>query len=307
MASLIKRLLSLAATLFLIATLTFFMMKGIPGDPFNEEQALPPEIHRALRAHYGLDAPLKEQYLLYLSSLVKGDFGPSFKYKDRTINEVIQEGFAVSAFLGIEAFFLALGAGLTLGTASALYRKGWLEGGMVLGTTLALSLPNFAIAILLQYLFAIRWELLPVGRWDSFSHTLLPALSLAAIPMAFIARLSRSSLLEVMEAPYIKTAKAKGLTQSRLLFFHLLPNALLPLLGYLGQLFAGIITGSFVIEQLFAIPGLGQWFVKGVMHRDYTMMMGLTFFYSVILLTSLTFVDLLCRWLDPRIGKGEAP
>jgi oligopeptide transport system permease protein len=300
-----KKLLSTCVALFLIATLTFLMMKVIPGDPFQEEQALPPEIHQALRVHYGLEDPLWEQYQRYLLALASWDFGPSFKYKDRSINSIITETFPVSAMLGVEAFLFSVSVGLGLGMLSALYAHRRVDAVTMLFTTIGLSLPNFAIAVFLQHTMAMQWELLPVARWGTFLHTVLPMLALAAAPTAFIARLARGKMIEVLDQPYIKTARAKGLSEWAVMRRHVLRNALLPLTGYFGQLFAGILTGSFVIEKIFAIPGLGQWFVKGVMNRDYTMIMALTFFYSVILLAAIFVSDLLCRWLDPRLRQGE--
>ncbi len=302
---LFKKIAITCFTLFLIATLTFVMMKTIPGDPFNEEQALPPEIHRALRQHYGLDDPLKEQYVRYLAALATFDFGPSFKYKDRSINSMIAEGFPISMVLGVEAFIFSVSMGLSLGILGAMYRGRGVDALTMALTTLCISLPNFAIAVFLQHLLAVEWEVLPVGRWGTFSHTILPALSLSALPTAFIARLARGKIIEILEEPYIKTARAKGLSEWTIMRRHVLKNALLPLMGYFGQLLAGILVGSFVIEKIFAIPGLGQWFVQGVMNRDYAMIMALTFFYSLLLLGSIFVMDLLCRWLDPRLCREE--
>jgi len=302
----IKKLVFMGFALFTVITITFVLMKSIPGDPFNEEKALPKEIHNALRAHYGLNDPLATQYINYIIKISKGDLGPSFKYKGRSINEIIKNGFPISFILGMEALFLAIGGGLILGSCAAMRQNRWIDRFVIVLCTLGIAIPNFAIASLLQYFLAIKLEIFPVARWDTFTHTILPAISLAALPMAFITRLLRNSMVEVLQQPYIKTAKAKGLSDWKILKSHVLKNSLLPLLGYLGQLSANIIVGSFVIEKIFSIPGLGQWFVKGVMNRDYTMIMGLTIFYSLILLISVLFFDLLSIYMDPRLkNKGE--
>lgn len=303
MRDLLKRLLFMAFTFLMVITITFVAMKVIPGDPFNEEKALPKEIHQALRHHYGLDDPLLTQYFNYLAKIAKGDLGPSLKYKGRMIHEVIRTSFPVSLALGLEALFLAIGGGVILGSWSAMRKNEWIDHLTIVLCTLGVALPNFAIASLLQYFVAIHWELLPVARWGTFAHTLLPAFSLATLPMAFITRLLRNSMIEVLQQPYIKTAKAKGLSDWQILKTHVFKNSLLPLFGYLGQLSANILVGSFVIEKIFSIPGLGQWFVKSVMNRDYTMIMGLTIFYSLLLLFSVLFFDLISLSLDPRLRR----
>lgn len=300
----IKKLISVILTIFIVTTVTFLMMKAIPGDPFSEEQALPKEIHQALREHYGLEAPLSEQYLKYLSSVATWNFGPSFKHKDRTVNRIIREGFPISLVLGVESLALAVGAGILGGAISALNRNRWIDQTTLIICTLGVSIPNFAIATILQYLLAFKLELLPIARWGSFEQSILPAISLAMLPMAFTARLVRASMCKVLEEPYIKLAKAKGLSDWDIMFRHVLKNALLPLCGYLGQLTANILVGSFVIEKIFAIPGLGQWFVTSVMNRDYTAILGLSVFYSIILIGSVTFFDLIGFFLDPR-GKSS--
>lgn len=305
---LIRKALLMILSLFAIISLTFVLMKSLPGDPFQEEQALPKEIHEALRKHYGLDQPILTQYLVYLKSIAKGDFGPSFKYKDRTVNDIIRENFPVSATLGLEAFFIALGLGVFLGALSALKAHHWQDTAILFFTIAAISVPSFILATALQYTFALKLDILPLARWESFSHTILPAIALAAMPTAFITRLMRSSMLEVLRCDYIKTAKAKGLPMQKIIAKHALRNAFLPVLTYLGQLLANILVGSFVIERIFSIPGLGDWFVHSVGNRDYTVIMGLTLFYSIILLTAILCVDIAYSFLDPRIrscNKGR--
>lgn len=293
-------------SLWAIITLTFVMMKTIPGDPFAEEKALPTEIKQLLRAHYGLDEPWQQQYFNYLKSIANWDLGPSFRYQDRSVNAIIQEGFSVSALLGIEALVLALLGGVSLGIISAFAKKGWIDHLIQLMTTLSISVPSFILAVFLQYVLATKFDLFPIARWGSFSHTILPACALAFMPLAFIARLIRANVLEVLNQNYIRTAVSKGLSRNQIIRRHVLKNALIPILPYLGQLTANILIGSFIIEKVFSIPGLGQWFVNSVITRDYTVIMGMTVFYSVILLSSLLLADLLAIKLDPRLKEKSA-
>lgn len=302
---LLRKIGYLLASLFCIITATFIMMKSIPGDPFSQEQALPPEILTVLRDHYGLNDPWYQQYLRYLQSVVTWDLGPSFKYKGRTVNAIIKEGFPVSAILGLEALALAVSGGVLLGTCAALYQKKWQDNVAILLSVICISVPSFILATLLQYLFAIKLGWLPVARWGTFAHSILPALSLAALPTAFIARLTRTSMLEVLEQDYIKTARSKGLSPLRVIVRHALRNALLPVLSYLGQLTTNIVVGSFIVERIFGIPGLGQWFISSISNRDYTVIMGMTVFYSILLLTTLFLVDLSYCFMDPRIRQTQ--
>jgi oligopeptide transport system permease protein len=296
-----KKLFYMLSSLFIIITLTFFLMKVIPGDPFGEEQGLPKEIHEALRRHYGLDHPWYIQYRDYLAAILKGDFGPSFKYKDRTVNEIIREGFSVSALLGLEALLLALCLGVFLGVIAALKENKWQDNMVMIVTTIGISVPSFIFASLLQYVLALKLGLFPLARWGSFAQSILPSFALAALPMAFIARLTRSNLLEVLQTDYIKNARAKGLSQAKVIVCHALRNSLLPVLTYLGQLLANILVGSFIVEKIFSIPGLGQWFVNSVNNRDYTVIMGLTIFYSILLMSAIFLIEIAYGFLDPRI------
>lgn len=291
----------LALSLFCVATLTFFLMHAIPGDPFMQEQAIPPEILKSMYRHYGLDDPLLVQYGRYLKNLITFDLGPSFNYEGRTVNSIIIEGFPISLALGCEALFLSIGSGLLLGSLSAAFRSGWQDHVSVIVSVIGISLPNFLIATLLQFFLAMKLSVLPIARWESFSHTILPALSIAALPTAFIARLTRSSMIEVLQQDFILTARAKGLHMRQVIFRHVLRNAMLPVVTYLGPLTASVITGSFVIEKIFAIPGLGHWFVSSVSGRDYTVILGVTVFYSFFLMTCVFFVDVLYCLIDPRI------
>jgi oligopeptide transport system permease protein len=305
---LLKKFIILLASLWAVTTLTFVLTHLIPGDPFTNEEAISEEILKAMNHHYGLDKPLWQQYITYLSNLVRGDLGISFKYQGRTANAIISEGFPISLTLGLEALFIAITSGITLGSIAALKRGKWQDQGATLVAALGISVPSFILATLLQYVFAMQLGILPVARWGAFANTILPALSLSAMPTAIIARLTRSSMVEVLENDYILTAKAKGLSAFQIVFRHALRNALLPVLSYLGPLTANVLTGSFVVEKIFGIPGLGQWFVLSVANRDYSLIMSLAIFYSAFLMVSVFIVDVLYSWMDPRIkyqGKLE--
>jgi oligopeptide transport system permease protein len=300
---LIKKLIVLICSLFLVASLTFFLMKAIPGDPFMQDKAIPEEILKSMYAHYGLDQPWYVQYGKYLKGLITWDLGPSFKYQGRTVNEIIREGFPVSLTLGLEALFLSIGFGITLGSIAALYRSRWQDHLAMLFAVIGISVPSFILATLLQYVFAMKLDLLPVARWGTFSQSIMPALALAAMPTAYITRLTRASMVEVLEQDYVQTARSKGINRFQILTRHVLRNALLPVVTYLGPLTAAILTGSFVVEKIFGIPGLGQWFVMSVTNRDYTVIMGSTVFYSALLMISVFFVDILYSFIDPRIKQ----
>lgn len=305
-----KRLLYLLLSLYLIITATFFLMRIAPGNPFTGEKQLPPEIQASLNEHYGLNQPWYVQYGDYLAKIAQWDFGPSFKYKSRTVNDLINDGFPVSLFLGMEAIFIALALGVILGIIAALKHNKWQDYGAMIVAVMGISVPSFIMATVLQYFLAIKLHIFPVARWETFMHTILPALALASTPMAFIARLTRSSMLEVLSNDYIRTAKSKGLSQGTITVRHAIRNALLPVVSYMGPLSAAIITGSFVIEKIFGIPGLGTHFVMSISNRDYTVIMGVTVFYSIILLTAILLVDIAYGLIDPRIKltggkKGE--
>jgi oligopeptide transport system permease protein len=300
-----KKVAILLLSLFLVTTLTFFLMHAIPGDPFLQERAIPEEILRAMRKHYGLDQPLWKQYLTYLDHILHFDFGPSFKYEGRTVNAIIRDGFPVSFYLGIEALLLAVTGGLLLGSIAAFNHTRPQDHLCMAIAVIGISVPSFILATFLQYLLAMKLNLFPVARWGSFAQSVLPALSLAALPMAFIARLARANMVEVMQQDYIQTAKSKGLGATQIVVRHVLRNALLPVVTYLGPLSAAVFTGSFAIEKIFGIPGLGHWFVTSITNRDYTVIMGTTIFYSALLMVCVFIVDLLYCWIDPRIGNRD--
>lgn len=301
MKHLIKKALILLCSFFVVVTATFFLMHAIPGDPFSQDKAIPQEILKAMHEHYGLDQPIFIQYLKYLKGLCQGDLGPSFKYQGRLVQDIIRDGFPISGYLGLQALVIALVGGLGLGSLAAFYHGKWQDHVTIVMAILGISIPSFILATYLQYLFAMKLGWLPVARWGSFPQTILPSLALSAAPLAFIARLMRSSMIEILAQDYIMTAKAKGLSSFQIFLKHALKNAFLPILSFLGPLAAGILTGSFAIEKIFGIPGLGSWFVQSITNRDYTVIMGTTIFYSALLLLCVFIVDLLYCWIDPRI------
>ncbi|MCM3121707.1 MULTISPECIES: ABC transporter permease [unclassified Mesobacillus] len=297
----IKRLGSMALTLLVIITLTFFLMHTIPGSPFNEERATSEAVQKNLESFYHLDEPLYVQYILYLKSVVTFDFGPSIKKSSQTVNEMLGRGFPVSFELGMVTLIVAIFSGILLGIIAALRHNGIIDYLAMTIAVVGISVPNFVMATLLIQQLAVTWQILPVATWTSPKHMILPTLALATGPMAIIARLTRASMLEVLTQDYIRTAKAKGLSPVKIVFKHALKNALLPVVTILGSLAASILTGTFVIEKIFAIPGMGKYFVESINQRDYPVIMGTTIFYSTVLIVMLFLVDLSYGILDPRI------
>ncbi|MBT2692472.1 ABC transporter permease [Bacillus sp. ISL-55] len=297
----LKRLGSMAVTLLVIITLTFFLMHSIPGSPFNEERATSEAVQKNLESFYHLDEPLYVQYFIYLKSIATFDFGPSIKKSSQTVNEMLGRGFPVSFELGMITLIVAIFSGILLGIIAALRHNGLIDYLAMTVAVVGISVPNFVMATLLIQQLAVTWEILPVATWTSPKHMILPTLALATGPMAIIARLTRSSMLEVLTQDYIRTAKAKGLSPVKIVFKHALKNALLPVVTILGSLAASILTGTFVIEKIFAIPGMGKYFVESINQRDYPVIMGTTIFYSTVLIMMLFLVDLAYGILDPRI------
>ncbi|MGO5675276.1 dipeptide ABC transporter permease DppB [Bacillus subtilis] len=297
----IKRFWAMAATILVITTLTFVLMKVIPGSPFNEERGTNEAVQKNLEAYYHLDDPLIFQYIFYLKSIITFDFGPSIKKPSDSVNDMLERGFPVSFELGMTAIVIAVISGLVLGVIAALRRNGFLDYAAMSLAVLGISIPNFILATLLIQQFAVNLKLFPAATWTSPIHMVLPTAALAVGPMAIIARLTRSSMVEVLTQDYIRTAKAKGLSPFKIIVKHALRNALMPVITVLGTLVASILTGSFVIENIFAIPGMGKYFVESINQRDYPVIMGTTVFYSVILIIMLFLVDLAYGLLDPRI------
>ena len=304
---LLKRLGYIIVSLFFIITITFFLMQAAPGGPFASERALPPALEEQMNEAYGLNEPIHVQYFNYLVNAFQFDFGPSFKYVGQEVTEIIARSFPYSLVLGVEAILIALSIGVLLGVFAAIKHNKFGDYTAMVIAVMGISVPSFIMATILQYVFAIQMDALPVARFESFAHTILPAVALATTPLAFIARLMRSSMLDVLNSDYIKTAKSKGLSERVVTYRHALRNAILPVVSYLGPLVVSILTGSFIIEKIFGIPGLGSEFVVSVTNRDYTVIMGTTVFFSVLLLVSILLVDLLYGLVDPRIkvaGKG---
>lgn len=305
---LLKRLGFILLSLFFIVTITFFIMKAAPGGPFASERKLTPAIEQQLNEIYGLNEPVHKQYIDYVVNAAKLDFGPSFKYVGQSVNGIIKRSFPYSFILGMEAIFISLSVGVLLGVIAALRHNKFSDYAAMVIAVLGISVPSFIMATILQYIFAIKLQALPIAKFDSFAHTILPAVALATTPLAFIARLMRSSMLDVLSSDYIKTAQAKGLSKRVVTYRHAIRNAIMPVVSYMGPLVVGILTGSFIIEKIFAIPGLGNEFVESVTNRDYTVIMGTTVFFGVLLLVSILIVDIIYSLIDPRIkitGKGE--
>jgi len=302
----LRRLLALVPTLFLIVTAAFFLMRLAPGGPFDEEQAVPAEITANLQAAYGLDQPVLVQYGNYLAGLLHGDLGPSFKMKDFTVAELIARGLPVTLSIGTAALLLAVALGVPLGLLAARRQNGWIDHAVMAVALAGIAVPNFVVAPVLALAFGIGLGWLPVAGWESGSvrHMVLPVVTLALPFIAYVARLTRGSLLEVLQSPYIRTARAKGVGSGAILRRHALKPTILPVVSFLGPATAALLTGSLVVEQVFGLPGIGRYFVQGAVNRDYTLVMGMVIFYAALILLLNLLVDLLYGWLDPRIRHG---
>jgi oligopeptide transport system permease protein len=300
------RLAGVIPTLLVLVTVVFFLVRLAPGGPFDAEKALPPEIEANLNAKYHLDEPLLQQYFRYLGQIATFDFGPSFQYKDWTVNELIAEGFPVSLTVGGLAMILAFVGGTLIGIAAAVRQNSPADYGIMGFAMLGISIPNFVVAPILILLFAVYAEWLPAGGWDwSLQRMVLPVVTLALPVVAYVARLTRGSMIEVLHSNFIRTARAKGLPERVVIRKHALKPALLPVISYMGPATAGLITGSVVIERIYAIPGLGSHFVQGALNRDYTLVMGVVIFYGFLIILLNFLVDLLYAWLNPRIRYDE--
>jgi len=302
-----SRLLGLIPTLLVLITIAFFMIRLAPGGPFDSEKILPPEIKANLEAKYHLDEPLVKQYFRYLGQIITLDFGPSFQYKDWTVNELIARGFPVSLTIGGLAIVLAFFLGTLIGIVAAMRQNTAVDYSLMGVAMLGISIPNFVVAPLLILLVAVYAGWLPAGGWDwSVQRMVLPVVTLALPAIAYIARLTRGSMIEVLNSNYIRTARAKGLPEHLVIRRHALKPALLPVISFMGPATAGLITGSVVIERIYSIPGLGSYFVQGALNRDYTLVMGVVIFYGVIIILLNFIVDILYAWMNPRIRYNEA-
>jgi oligopeptide transport system permease protein len=296
-----KRMLGLVAILFCVVSITFFLIRLMPGGPFDRERKLPEHIEQALLARYKLDGPILNQYFGYLGDLLHGDLRLSTKYRDRSVNEILADALPVSAALGGIAFVLATVSGVFLGAMAASHQHSWIDRSAMLGALLAISLPSFVIGPLLILIFAIYTQLLPVGGWGTLRSLILPSITLAAPYAAYIARLTRASMLEALTQDFVRTARAKGLPESQVIYKHALKVAILPVVSFLGPLAANLLTGSIVVENIFSIPGAGGFFVNSVLNRDGFLLGGIVIVYCVLLVGFNLIVDILYGWLDRRI------
>ncbi|WP_108831213.1 ABC transporter permease [Aedoeadaptatus coli] len=297
----LKRLLMAIVTMWVIITITFVIMHAVPGDPFAREGKMPEQVYQNLRAQYGLDKPLGEQYVIYLKNIMKGDFGKSMKSQAETVNQMIKRGAPVSAQIGLQAFIISMILGPALGSIAALYQNKLPDYITMIIAIIGISVPSFIFATLLVQFVAKQVAWLPISGWGTFKHSILPSLSLALMPIAASARLMRSSMLEVLGQDYIRTARSKGLSKFKVIMGHAVRNAILPVVSTLGTTLSGLLTGSFVIEKIFGVPGLGNFLISSVTNRDYTLIMGTTIFYSIVLIILLLIVDILYVIIDPRI------
>lgn len=307
----VKRFGEALLTLFVIASLTFLMLRILPGGPFDSEKALPPEIEANIRARYGLDKPLFEQYTAYLGGLVRGNWGESYKYIGRSVSDIISETLPVSAELGLYALVLALTIGIPLGVLAASKHNSVFDTIAMLTAISGVALPTFVVGPLLVMVFSFGIPFgflhgtLPPALWDGWQYMILPVVTLGIRPAAILARMTRGAVLEAIKQDYVRTARAKGVAESKVLFRHVLRNSLIPVLTITGPLVAGLLSGSFIIEVIFAVPGIGKHLVQSVSNRDYPLVLGLTLLYSTLLVFANLIVDLLYSVVDPRIRTGR--
>ncbi len=296
----VKRVLLAIFTIFLVITITFFAMKAIPGGPFLSEKAASPAVTAQLEAKYGLDKPIMEQYVTYLRDVLKFDFGPSIKNRGRTVSDLLLEGFQTSGKLGLTAAVIAIAMGLTLGSIAAVWHNKWIDKLIMVLSTASVAMPSFVIATILLLLFCVTIPIFPSNGTTAAGH-ILPVIALAMYPTAYITRLTRSSMLDTMGQDYIRTARAKGVSPTKVIFKHSLKNSVTPVITYVGPMIAFILTGSLVVEQIFAVPGLGKYFFSSIINRDYPMVMGTTIFLATIMVIMNLLSDIAYKIFDPRV------
>ncbi len=299
----VKRVLLAVFTIFLVITITFFVMKAIPGGPFLSEKSPSAAVTAALEAKYGLDKPIFEQYTTYLTDILHGDFGPSIKNRGRDVADLIAEGFKTSAKIGLIAAGVAIILGLVLGSIAAVFHDKWIDKVIMVGSTACIAMPSFVIATILLLLLCVLLPIFPANG-NTAAGLVLPVLSLSFYPMSYITRLTRSSMLDVLGQDYIRTARAKGVSPAKVIFKHSLKNAVTPVITYVGPMIAGILTGSLVVEKIFAVPGLGKYFFSSITNRDYPMVMGTTIFLAIIMVIMTLISDILYKIVDPRVDLG---
>ncbi|MEM9587074.1 MAG: ABC transporter permease [Planctomycetota bacterium] len=296
-----KRLLWMLLTIWIVFTVSFVLMRSVPGNPFGGERNVPPAIERQLRARYNLDASPTQQYVEYLGNVVRGDLGWSYRLEDYSVNQVIAEGFPVSASLAIFALVFAIVLGVTAGVISAVYRGSVADAGMMAAAVMGIAVPNFVMASLAILLFVFGLNLFPAAGWGTLRQVALPAICLGLPVAAYIARLMRTGMLEMLTKEHVRTAYAKGLSKRAVIFKHVLPGAMLPVVSYLGPATARVLTGSLVLEKIFALPGMGSHFIYAATQRDYTLAMGMVLTYTVLLFVMNTLVDVSYAIIDPRV------
>lgn len=287
--------------LITVATLTFLIMHWVPGGPFDTEKILPPEIIANIEAKYHLDKPVPIQYLLYMKQLLQGDLGPSYKYLGRDVADIICDTFPVSFTLGFCAVLVVLGLGVPAGMISAYWKNSLLDRSVLLLAAMGISVPSFVLGAVSVWIFSHNWHWFPPALWEGPRHMILPAFALGTGFAGYVARLTRTTMLDVLSSDYIRTARAKGLTETTIMFKHVLINSIYPIVTVMGPLTAGLITGSFVIEFIFSIPGMGRFFITAVTNRDYPLIMGVTLVYAILIVIANLIVDMIYSWLDPRV------
>ena len=299
---LLRRVLLGIPVLVAVATLTFLIMHWVPGGPFDSEKILPPAIIANIEAKYHLDQPVGVQYLLYMKQLLQGDLGPSYKYIGRDVSDILRDTFPVSFTLGMCAVLVVLGMGVPAGVISAYWKNSLLDRSILLFAAMGISIPSFVLGAISVWIFSHQWHLLPPALWEGPRYMILPAFALGAGFAGYIARLTRTTVLDVLSSDYIRTARAKGLTEFKILIKHVLINSIYPIVSVMGPLTAGLVTGSFVIEFVFSIPGMGRFFITAVTNRDYPLIMGVTLVYAVLIVVANIVVDIIYGWLDPRVS-----
>ncbi|GAB2657716.1 oligopeptide ABC transporter permease OppB [Vibrio panuliri] len=298
-----KRIFEAIPTMLVLITVSFFLMRFAPGNPFSSERPLPPEVMANIEAKYGLDKPVSEQYFTYLTNVIQGDFGPSFKYLDYSVNELISVALPVSAKVGAIAFIFTVILGVAVGTIAALRQNTWIDYAVMSTAMLGVVLPSFVLAPALIYIFALNLKVLPAGGWldGSWQYLILPVIAMSLLYVATFARITRGSMIETLNSNFIRTARAKGLSYRYIIIKHALKPALLPVVSYMGPAFVGIITGSVVVETIFGLPGIGKLFVNAAFNRDYSLVMGVTILIGFLFILFNAIVDILLAMIDPKI------
>ena len=298
-----KRIFEAIPTMLVLITVSFFLMRYAPGNPFSSERPLPPEVMANIEAKYGLDKPVHEQYFTYLTNVIQGDFGPSFKYLDYSVNELMAGALPVSAKVGVVAFIFTVIFGVSIGTIAALRQNTWVDYTIMSTAMLGVVLPSFVLAPALIYMFSLHWKIFPAGGWldGGFEYLVLPVIAMSLLYVATFARITRGSMIETLNSNFIRTARAKGLSYRYIVIKHALKPALLPVVSYMGPAFVGIITGSVVVETIFGLPGIGKLFVNAAFNRDYSLVMGVTILIGFLFILFNAIVDILLAVIDPKI------